>query len=69
MLASFLKRVLAEMAHAGKKSAKNRSQNVSKVCLKIRVECHKYLSLFLSNSTFFGLVLRMTKKCILASQK
>ena len=29
--------------HAGKKSAKNRPQNVSKVCLKICVECHKYL--------------------------
>ena len=29
--------------HTGKKSAKNRPQNVSKVCLKICVECYKYL--------------------------
>ena len=31
------------LVHAGKKSAKNRPQNVSKVCLKICVECYKYL--------------------------
>ena len=33
----------ARLQHAEKKNAKNQPQNVSKVCLKICVECYKYL--------------------------
>ena len=37
------KRLACEPGHAGKKRAKPWPQNVSKVCLKICVECYKYL--------------------------
>ena len=37
------KRLACEPGHVGKKRAKPWPQNVSKVCLKICVECYKYL--------------------------
>ena len=39
----FGKRLACEPGHAGKKRAKPWPQNVSKVCLKICLECYKYL--------------------------